>query len=452
MASIRSAFKKWFGSQQSKSATATSSASPEPKKPASSDEKAVIRGAAKQFSFEQLPNPLQQACMPFLTPSETLTFLRVSKQLREKHDKFYQPARAQQALFNLVSRLDVKDTFAAIKSGPDILDELQFPFKLIVRGRGGQIAANRDCLISGLDALGEYDVTTPDAKTEPCAIIPSMQALFPGKPPVQEKIVKQIAKASSQEHQLATEKRHQRKVARTRKFIVDVIQCNEISNDPETQRDFDSDLKTKLVQDFIQTAFQLNDAEKEEEFDNGEFGLVALDVWRFLGDFIDLFNQFIDEQDMIPDTTRDDPTQPTLGRYTERKAWIVDVAVYLAVHRFAQLCDLEVLDAGAGQVADGNKRPSRFDMRSNDALKRLADIGVSEVYGFFSGTKYAGLGAAGGGVPWAREHVAPRTLQNFRQTKTAAKTRAYAATRVSQEVALANDGLSSSPTATAARR
>ena len=386
---IRAALRKLFGSQQSELATAAEkkpTVLPESKKPASSNKQKSVNRAKKLSSFEQrLPYPVQQHCLSFLRDGEKLAFLRAGHQLSTTYSNLFHPARAQQALSNLVHRLSVEETLAAIKRKPDILEALQPPFKLTVTGYGGH-TVTRLSLMSALDALDEYDVSKPDAKAEPCAIIPSIRALFRHDHAAQALIDKQIADASSAKHELKTQERHRRYLDKIRKFILQVIQCDEISND--SKRDFNSDLNTEFVQHFIKTAFQLNDAEKKEEFDNGEFGVV-LDVWQLLHDYINLFNQYIDEQDMLPDTVRDDPTQPILGRYWGRKAWIADEAVYQAVHHFAQLCHLEVLDVGAGKVADGEKRPKRFDMRSKEVLKRLDGIKDSAVFGFFSGTKYA---------------------------------------------------------------
>ena len=451
---IRAALGRFLGSPPlSESVTAAGkkpSALPEsknaPKKPASSDEQKAVVRATQKSSFEQIPPRMQQYCLSFLNGGEKLAFLRAGHQLFTMHSNLVHPARAQQALSNLVHRLSVEKTLAAIKSKPDILEALQPPFKLTVTGYGGH-TVTRLSLMSALDALDEYDVAKPDAKAEPCAIIPSIRAQFRPDHPAQALIDQQIAGASDAKHQLETQERHLRYLAKIRKFILEVIKDNDISGDSKSN--FDSNMNTKLVQDFIQTAFQL------EESDNGEFGVV-LDVWQLLHDYVYLFNQYIDVQDMLPDTVREDAEQPILGRYWGRKAWIVDSAVYLAVHHFAQLCHLEVLDAGAEPVAKGEKRPTRFNMRDKEVLKRLEDIRAgTHVFGFFSGTKYGPVGPTLGVVTgWGAGQGPEGDLQNFCQTKTAAKTRAYAATRVPQEVevALANEGLPSSPTATAARR
>lgn len=453
-------------SRNSAPVTTKSAALSKTQKAKSSDEQKVIVRKTMQFSFERLPDSIQQHCLPFLTESETLKFLSTNRKLYERHSKYHHAARAQKALFNLVHRLNFEGTLVAIQKSAknpqrSILNETQFPLKLTVTGYSGY-TITRNSLIKGLDAFDEYDVGELDAKAEPCAAIPGIRALFNEKPSVQNQIDKQIAEASSEEHQEATQRRHQRYLDRIRKFILQVIRCDEISNDPGNQIDFDTDINRKFVQHFINTAFQLNDAENKEEFDNAECGVV-FDAWQLLHDYIYLFNQFIDERDMIPDTVRDDPTQPILGQYWDRKAWIADSAIYLAVHHFALLSHLEVFSSGAELVANGIKRLTRFNMQSQENLKKLEGIGTSFVFGFFYGIKCAprvmllqaqvaqqsGLLGAGERVAPASVAVAAKFLLNKNSSKNA---RPYSVVRVSQEEAFDNEGLSSSPTATAARR
>lgn len=336
------------------------------------------------FLKKNIPLHVQGIIASFLVGSKSaLRFKAISQKQKLSRGFFRMPARAiateefTRILHRLAHRIKVEEILELIKKNPDFLRTLSLP--ITTTGRGKQ-RVTRYSIMGVLDALDEYDVTDSKFEASPCALIPTVRALFDKNPDVQAQIDLQLAEASSAKHQAETQTRHKRYLDNIEAFIQKVIQCNEISE--ESKKSFENNLDLLFVQNFIETVFQLPPDDKEE------LG-VMFDAWQLCLDYIYLLNQYVDKQDMIPDTVRKDPNLPILGRIWNRKVDVVDTAVYLALQRFAPFCHLEVFAVGLGKVARGQIRPTRFNSLSKKISALLDGIGQSHVFGLFSGTKYA---------------------------------------------------------------